>query len=107
MGKFVGAGSDANTFMYYVTDYITKAQMSLFVGIAALSYAIKRIHANSTRGSIDVDTDEGVIHAFTITVNSMVGHQEISHQQVMSYLVGGGDHYTHGSFHTFNWGEVV
>ncbi|RXW20021.1 hypothetical protein EST38_g5837 [Candolleomyces aberdarensis] len=48
--KFIGAGSDANAFMYYVTDYITKAQMTLLVGVAALSYAIKRIESNSSKG---------------------------------------------------------
>ncbi|KAH6904029.1 hypothetical protein BKA70DRAFT_1110077 [Coprinopsis sp. MPI-PUGE-AT-0042] len=37
----------------------------------------------------------------------MTGRQEISRQQVMSYLVGGGDHYTSERFNSFNWGELV
>jgi len=36
-----------------------------------------------------------------------MGKQEISHQQVMSYLVGGGDHYTSRVFHAFKWYEFV
>ena len=40
----------------------------------------------------------------TITVNSMMGKQEISHQQVMSYLIGGGNHDTNEKFQTLYWG---
>ncbi|RXW19324.1 hypothetical protein EST38_g6531 [Candolleomyces aberdarensis] len=105
--KFVGAGVDANAFMFYVTDYITKSAMALHVGLAALAYAIKRIEADSREGGLDSSPEGGVLRSFMIAVNSMVGHQEISHQQVMSYLVGGGDHYTNGSFRTFNWGELL
>lgn len=37
----------------------------------------------------------------TKSVNAMMGKQEMSHQQVMSYLVSGGDHYSSHVFHAF------
>ncbi|KAG1855299.1 hypothetical protein F4604DRAFT_1685781 [Suillus subluteus] len=43
----------------------------------------------------------------TKTVNVIMGKQEMSYQQVMSYLVGGGDYYTSHVFHTFKWYEFV
>ncbi|KAH6904030.1 hypothetical protein BKA70DRAFT_1038873, partial [Coprinopsis sp. MPI-PUGE-AT-0042] len=39
---FIGSGAEANSYMYYITDYITKPAMSMYVGLAALSYAIVR-----------------------------------------------------------------
>lgn len=39
----------------------------------------------------------------TKSVNAMMGRQETSHQQVMSYLVGGGDFYSSHTFRTFRW----
>jgi hypothetical protein len=38
--KFVGSGDDAKAFIYYVTDYITKAPLFLHAGLTALAYAI-------------------------------------------------------------------
>lgn len=35
----------------------------------------------------------------------MMGHQEISHPQVLSYLVGGGDHYKSEEFKALHWGS--
>ncbi|KAJ2915698.1 hypothetical protein MD484_g4740, partial [Candolleomyces efflorescens] len=43
--KFIGTGEDAKAFMYYVTDYITKAPLSMYAGLAALSYAIRSYEA--------------------------------------------------------------
>ncbi|EGO04557.1 hypothetical protein SERLA73DRAFT_128574 [Serpula lacrymans var. lacrymans S7.3] len=34
-----------------------------------------------------------------------MARQEMSHQQVMSYLIGGGDCYTSHSFHVLRWSE--
>ncbi|KAJ3540727.1 hypothetical protein NMY22_g4175 [Coprinellus aureogranulatus] len=106
--KFIGSGSEAKAFMYYVTDYVTKPTLTMHVGLFALSYAIKRIEGRLKESSAMVSTlpDEKVVSAMTTAVNSMMGHQEISHPQVMSYLVGGGDHYTSESFCSFNWGSI-
>ena len=42
--------------------------------------------------------------ALNIIINSMLARQEVSHQQVMSYILGTGDCYTSHSFHILSWG---
>ncbi|KAI0702114.1 hypothetical protein C8Q76DRAFT_570885, partial [Earliella scabrosa] len=99
--KFIGSGEAAKALLCYITDYITKPSLAAHVGLGALSYAIQRTNEkfphmaeeNKSRG------------ALTLTVNRMLSRQEISHQQVMSYLVGGGDVYTSHSFRLLHWGS--
>lgn len=100
--KFIGSGEAAKALVYYVTDYITKASLQTHVGLAALSYAIEK--ANSKYPEMQQgDRTKGYRGSLTITVNSMMSRQEISHQQVMSYLSGGGDHYTSDRFQVLYW----
>ncbi|KAF8833628.1 hypothetical protein BDN67DRAFT_985899 [Paxillus ammoniavirescens] len=43
----------------------------------------------------------------TKCVNSLMGKQEVSHQQVMSYLIEGGDYYTNAAFKTVHLYDFV
>lgn len=103
--KFIGSGEMAKAFTYYVTDYITKASLTVHAGMAALSYAIKKIHSRISRDVNTLSDQEGV-GAIITSVNSMMGRQEISQPQVMSYLLGGGDYYTSHTFSILQWGEI-
>ncbi|KAF9524890.1 hypothetical protein CPB83DRAFT_748463, partial [Crepidotus variabilis] len=100
--KFVGSGEAAKVFLYYVTDYITKPSLPVHAGMAALSYALKKLSEKAESGTIS-----SAVSAVMTAVNSMMGRQEISHPQVMSYLIGGGDHYTSESFVTLQWGSIL
>ncbi|KAG8942843.1 hypothetical protein FRC04_003474 [Tulasnella sp. 424] len=103
--KHIGSGEAAKACLYYVTDYITKFSLPVHSGLAALSYAIKRNNEkfdNAQSASAEV-MERSLL---TKSVNAMMARLEISHQQVMSYLVGGGDHYTSHSFRNLYWGEV-
>ncbi|KAF5328905.1 hypothetical protein D9611_014252 [Ephemerocybe angulata] len=104
--KFIGSGMDAKAFMYYVTDYITKAPLTMHAGLTALSYAIRQGEA---RGVLNEEAQDETTarRAMTIAINSMLGHQEISHPQVMSYIQGAGENYTSEQFQSFNWGEAI
>ncbi len=94
--KHIGSGEGAKALIYYVTDYITKSSLPTHLGLAALMYAINSTHARYGQPTAwDVGHDTG---ALTILVNSMLSRQEISHAQVMSELVGGGNHYTSHKF---------
>ena len=42
--------------------------------------------------------------AVTILINSMLCKQEMSHPQIMSYLVGGGDHYSSHRYRILHFG---
>ncbi|KAF5311183.1 hypothetical protein D9611_012999 [Ephemerocybe angulata] len=104
--KFIGSGADAKAFMYYVTDYITKAPLSMHAGLTALSYAIQQAESRGVLQNHPADVSSAR-RATTIAVNSMLGRQEISHPQVMSYILGGGEHYTNESFQAINWAEII
>lgn len=91
--KCVGSGLAAKAFVYYITDYITKSNLKIHTGIHTLQAAMKS-HLEKFR-------EDGVLmRAFrdrnlvTKCINSLMGRQEVSHQQVMSYLVGGGNYYS-------------
>ncbi len=113
--KHIGSGEGAKALIYYVTDYITKSSLPTHLGLAALMYAINATDARYGRAADWGNTQD--IGALTIVVNSMLSRQEISHAQVMSHIVGGGDHYKSHTFRllyyrTFerlvrtHWGEL-
>ena len=99
--KFVGSGEAAKALIYYVTDYITKASLPAHIGIGALSYAIQKTNERNQTVSEDI-ASKG---ALTATVNRMISRLEMSHPQVMSYLVGGGDVYRSHTFNVLHWGS--
>ncbi|KAG1886347.1 uncharacterized protein F5891DRAFT_936416, partial [Suillus fuscotomentosus] len=104
--QFIGSGEAAKATVFYITEYITKGDVPLYVGLQALDYATKMHNAKYVDAKDAKDTHI-VRNLITKSVNAMMGRQEMSHQQVMSYLVGGGDHYTSHSFQTFKWFEFT
>ncbi|PPQ76981.1 hypothetical protein CVT26_007829 [Gymnopilus dilepis] len=103
--QFIGSGHEAKAFIYYVTDYITKASLPVHAGLAALWYAARKIYEYNENPS--EAPDSYFTKALTKFVNAIMGRQEISHQQVMSYLVGGGDHYTSEMFQNVYLGAFI
>ncbi|KAG1874903.1 hypothetical protein F4604DRAFT_2008883 [Suillus subluteus] len=90
--------------VFYITEYITKGDVPMYVGLQALDYATK-MHETKYAGLTDANDTHVARNLITKSVNAMMGWQETSHQQVMSYLVGGGDYYTSHTFQTFKWFE--
>ncbi|PPR00579.1 hypothetical protein CVT26_009855 [Gymnopilus dilepis] len=103
--QFVGSGNAARAFLYYVTDYVTKSDIPLHEGLAAVAYVLKK--TSVPKADQDSISQSHNPRALTKIVNAMMGKQEISHQQVMSYLVGGGDHYTSETFHNLYLGAFI
>jgi len=102
--QFIGSAEAANAFIWYVTGYMTKFSLPVHVGMAALSYVVKKTHESVVKPS--AGDKKQAIGAVTTAVNSMMARQEISQPQVMSYLLGGGDHYTSEEFSSMNWGAI-
>lgn len=104
--QFIGSGEAAKAAAFYISEYITKNDLPLHVGLKALDYAIK---ANETKYFQNDQVCESTKDQSLITkaINSMMGCQETSHQQVMSYLVGGGDYYTNHVFKTLKFYEFL
>ncbi|EIM87295.1 uncharacterized protein STEHIDRAFT_56488, partial [Stereum hirsutum FP-91666 SS1] len=102
--KYIGSGQAAKALVYYVTDYVTKGSLPLHLGLQSLCWALRQNEAKYD-GMDDLDVQSMKRSLMVKVVNAMMGRQEISHQQVMSYLVGGGDSYTSHKFRTLYWGE--
>lgn len=101
--KHIGSGEAAKALVYYITDYMSKAQLPVHVTLNAVCAAVKRAVTQ-----LDEESDQTAFRRSLLTrvVNGIMGKLELSHQQVMSYIVGGGDHYTSHRFRTMNWGSV-
>lgn len=104
--KFIGSGPAAKALTYYISDYITKNELKVHVGLQAIQAAIESYHKRFADDSASsASTRER--NLLTKTVNAMMGRREISHQQVMSYLVGGGDYYASHDFRTVRFYEFI
>ena len=104
--KFIGLGPAAKALTYYISDYITKNKLKVHVGLQAIQAAIESHHKH-----FDDDSAFSALmqecNLLTKTVNAMMGRHEISHQQVMSYLVGGGDYYVSHDFQTVHFMSLL
>ena len=101
--KHIGSGEAAKALIYYVTDYITKSSLPAHVGLSALLHAIHR--ASDKYKEKEIWEKQEYAGALTIMINSILSKQETSHQQVMSYLVGGGDKYTNETYRILHFGS--
>jgi len=90
-------GSDAKTLVYYITDYVTKSNLSFYDMFALAQQGMKSIEQRETK-----TVSENIIEKSRKLVlrcyNMIASHQEVSGVQVASYLMNYGDHYT---THTF------
>lgn len=98
--KFIGSGASAKAILYYITDYITKSQLKAHVAYQILQAAVKKLE-NYTH-----DDDTFTVKAKRMLVrcaNALISQQELSAPQVVSYLMGYGDHYTSHRFRNLFW----
>ncbi|KAJ6457648.1 hypothetical protein C8R45DRAFT_772273, partial [Mycena sanguinolenta] len=98
--KFIGSGPAAKAILYYITDYITKTQLQAHVAYAALEVAVGKL------GEYDPNVDEYTVRARRLLqkcAHAMIAKQELSAQQVVSYLMGFEDHFTSHRFNNLYW----
>jgi hypothetical protein len=100
--KFIGSGEAAQALVFYITDYITKTSLTTHAGLAALAYAVRRDSEQFETCEFSQSRAKSLV---TKAINAMMSRQELSHQQIMSYIVGGGDCYKSHSFSILHWGS--
>ncbi|KAH7919433.1 hypothetical protein BV22DRAFT_1108077 [Leucogyrophana mollusca] len=96
--KFIGSGEAAKALIFYVTDYVTKPALPAYIGLAALASAIEKTNERTNTARSQETVENPGRRALTMAVNSMISRLEMSHPQIMSYLLGGGDYYRSHSF---------
>jgi hypothetical protein len=98
--KFVGSGESAKAILYYIMDYISKAQFKAHIAYAMLEMAVCKL------GEYNPWDDELTIQAKCMLqkcAHTMITHQELSSQQVMLYLLDLEDHFTSHKFKILFW----
>jgi len=98
--QFIGSGESAKAMIYYITDYITKSQLKSHVAYAALQLAVKKCE------QIDDGDDDFVVKSKRLLQRcayAMISHQEMSAQQVASYLMDYEDHFTSHTYSNLYW----
>ncbi|KAJ7462925.1 hypothetical protein FB451DRAFT_954590, partial [Mycena latifolia] len=98
--KFIGSGPSAKAILYYITDYITKSQLKAHVAYAALELAVNKL------GEFHPEEDDLSARARKLLqkcAHSMISSQELSSQQVVSYLMDFEDHFTSHQYNNLYW----
>jgi hypothetical protein len=98
--KFIGSGESAKAILYYISDYITKSQLKTHVAFAALELAVTKL------GEYDPQADELMVRSKRLLQKcayAMISHQELSAQQVCSYLMDFEDHFTSHEYQNLYW----
>ena len=97
---FIGSGYSVLAVLYYITDYISKQQLKTHVAYNLLEHAL--LHLNQYNESDDTDHVQAKRILMRCT-NAVISKQELSTQQIASYLLGSSDFYTSHSFKDFYW----
>ncbi|KAJ7120755.1 hypothetical protein C8R43DRAFT_863814, partial [Mycena crocata] len=98
--KFIGSGASAKGILYYITDYITKSQLKTHIAFAMLELAVKKL------GDFNPLLDDKTTRARKMLQKcayAMISQQELSAQQVASYLLDFEDHFTSHAYRNFYW----
>ncbi|KAF5343263.1 hypothetical protein D9757_015149 [Collybiopsis confluens] len=98
--KFVGSGASAKAVLYYITNYITKTQLKTHVAFAALARAVAKL------GECDPNEDVFTVRAKKLLQKcayAMISQQELSAQQVCTYLLDLDDHFTSHQYANLFW----
>lgn len=98
--QFIGSGESAKAMIYYITDYITKSQLKSHVAYAALQLAVKKCEL------VEGDDDDFTVKSKRLLQKcayALISHQEMSAQQVVSYLMDYEDHFTSHEFGLLFW----
>ncbi|EMD36527.1 hypothetical protein CERSUDRAFT_21987, partial [Gelatoporia subvermispora B] len=98
--KFMGNGQDARAVLMYITDYITKSPLKAHVSYAVLEVALNRL-ARFDTGLNDIA--QRARRTLQRAAFAMVAQQELSAQQVASYLMDFEDHFTSHTFNNLYW----
>lgn len=98
--KFIGSGDNAKALIFYITDYVTKSPLKAHVSYSALEHAMKKFHLVDDPADDIAEVAKRLLRkcAFSLTSN-----QELSAQQVASYLLGHSDNYTSHQFANLYW----
>ena len=95
--KFIWSGADTKALVYYITDYITKRNLSFHDTQILIHRAVDTFKKDEERREY-VDALDRSRRLILRCFNTLASQQEISSIQVASYLMGWPDHYSSHAF---------
>jgi hypothetical protein len=98
--KFIGSGPAAKAILYYITDYIMKSNLKTHVTLAAMETVVHKLEVYNP------NEDNCTVRAKKMLqkcAHLMISHQELSAQQVCSYLMDFEDHFTSHEYRHLYW----
>ena len=96
--KFIFNGSDAKALVYYITDYVTKTNLSFHDTFSLVLKAVKTMENSTLTDFSRMSAEEKSRRLVLRCYNTLASQQELSSMQVASYLMGWPDHYTTHEF---------
>ena len=96
--KFIYNGSDAKALVYYITDYVTKTNLSFHDTFSLVLKAVKSMEKSPVASSSCMSAEEKSRKLVLRCYNTLASQQELSSMQVASYLMGWPDHCTTHEF---------
>lgn len=93
--KYIFSGKDAKALCYYITDYVTKSNLSFYDIFSLVHKAVKTFEEQQN----GITNQENDMHDRSRQMilkcyNAIASKNELSGVQVASYLMNWGDHYT-------------
>lgn len=99
--KFIWSGGDAKALVYYITDYVTKSNLSFHDTFAIVQNSLDNFYG-SLKQNDKLDAIEKSRRLVLRCYNSLASQQELSGVQVASYLMNWNDHYTSHTYQGFS-----
>lgn len=96
--KYIFSGSDAKALVYYITDYVTKSNLSFHDTFSLVLKAVQSLEKYKVSESSNMSAEEKSRRLVLRCYNTLASQQELSAPQVASYLMGWSDHYTTHEF---------
>lgn len=96
--KYIFSGSDAKALVYYITDYVTKSNLSFHDTFSLVLKAVQTLEKYAPSMNTDMNNEERSRKLVLRCYNTLASQQELSGVQVASYLMGWPDHYTTHEF---------
>lgn len=98
--EFILSGPATKSIVEYSSDYLTKSSLNAYLTYASLECGIQKLeNYNSENDSLEFREK----HMLQRCSYTMLSHQELSAQQVMSYICDYEDHFTSHKFRNLYW----
>jgi len=96
--KYIFSSSDSKALVYYITDYVTKSNLSFYDTFSLMLKATQYLEKLTADSNKFLSAEKKSRRLVLRCYNTLASQQELSGVQVASYLMDWPDHYTSHEF---------